>query len=265
MREPSHNIANDAPVKCVWMLAGVVDYKLCDRDYDCDRCPFDQAFRDDAHAARSAQRQPMQNGLPAINDVEGYEVAPMLFYHPAHVWARIEDKGSVRIGLDDFGQKLAGRIYSVDLPEKGSRVESGHSCWRINHHAGETALASPVAGTIQFTNANISQHPSLINSDPYGDGWAVVVEPTRLGDCLKQLYYGRKVELWYQCDIGRLYQAMSDLLLKSIPSVGATMQDGGSRVGDFKSLLTADQMRRLIDSFLSAAVSGVTRETVQGR
>jgi len=263
MRKATNNIDHYAPVKCVWMLDGAVDYKLCDREYDCDRCPFDQAFRDKARAA--AVQQPMTLRLPSTTDVQGYEIAPMLFYHPAHVWARIEDEGRVRVGLDDFGQKLAGRVYSVQLPEEGATLDSGDSCWRINHHAGETTLASPVCGAIQIVNSKLTEHPSLINSDPYGEGWAAVIKPARLEACLRQLYYGRKVELWYQRDIDRLYQAMNDLLLKSITSVGVTMQDGGARVGDFKSLLTADQMRRVIDSFLSAAVTGLTPEAAQGR
>lgn len=257
----------NSSVKCVWMVAGVVDYKLCDRDFDCDRCPFDQAFRDQsrAHAFKSNQRFNTGEGL-GLTDLQGYEVAPMLFYHPAHVWARIEDKGVVRVGLDDFGQKLAGRIYSVQAPRAGTTVRRGEPCWRVSHHAGEAALASPVAGTIQIVNSNLAQHPSLINRDPYGEGWAFTIQPSGLEPCLAELYYGRKVELWYESDIDRLYQAMNGLLLGSATAVGATMQDGGSRVTDFTSLLTADQMRHVIDSFLSAAVGGaVAPATDQGR
>lgn len=273
MREAVNNIDDrdsstmSCAVKCVWMLAGVVDYKLCDREYDCDRCPFDQAFRDNAHAhtTRSDQRLMTSEG-PGLTDLQGYEVAPTLFYHPAHVWARIEEQGIVRVGLDDFGQKLAGRVYSATLPVEGTTVSRGAPCWGVTHHAGETALASPVSGTIQLVNSKLAQHPSLINRDPYGEGWSFVVQPAGLEQCLKQLYYGRKVELWYECDIDRLYQAMNDLLLGSIPAVGATMQDGGSRIKDFTSLLTADQMRHVIDSFLSAAVEGaVAPATDQGR
>jgi glycine cleavage system H lipoate-binding protein len=73
--------------------------------------------------------------------LQGYDVAPMLFYHPAHVWARIEEQGIVRVGLDDFGQKLAGRVYSVQLPPAGTTVGRGAHCWRVTHHAGETVRA----------------------------------------------------------------------------------------------------------------------------
>lgn len=238
--------------ECVWMLAGVVDYKLCDRDYDCESCPLDKAFRDAAHDHRSSHPHLATQSEPG--DVQGYKLAPMLFYHPAHVWARIEDEGTVRVGLDDFGQSLTGRIYAVDLPAEGGPVEGSRPCWRIAHQAGETALASPVTGTIQQVNSKLTGHPSLINRDPYSEGWALVIKPARLEECLKQLYYGRKADLWYQKDIQRLHQAVADALPAS--SIGVTMQDGGSHINDFTSLLTADQMRQVISSFLSVPSAG---------
>ena len=82
-----------------------------------------------------------------------------------------------------------------------------------------------------------------------------MIQPDRLDQCLKRLYYGSKAEQWTQHDIERLNRGMGEMLVTSIPGVGATMQDGGSRIQDFTSLLTADQMRQMIDSFLSVPVS----------
>jgi glycine cleavage system H lipoate-binding protein len=179
---------------------------------------------------------------------------PMLFYHPGHLWARIEDEGSVRIGIDDFGQRLMGRLYAIELPEPGTPVSASAPCWRVAHHAGETSLAAPVSGVVLRVNQRLSRHPSLINRDPYGEGWVLIISGSA-GAVPKQLYYGSKVERWYERDIEKVYRAMSEILVASLPSVGATMQDGGSRIQDFTSLLTADQMRQMINSFLSAPVS----------
>ena len=249
-----------SPMKCLWMLAGVVDYKLCDRRYECDQCPFDGAIRDGAHLHRGLEQTGKGDSLGRII-VQGYELAPMLFYHPYHLWARIEDAGSVRIGVDDFGQRLMGRVYAIELPTPGTTVSRSIACWRIAHHAGETAVATPVSGLVLQVNPKLTQHPSLINRDPYGEGWVLVVQPAHLEQCLKKLYYGSTVQRWYERDIEKLYRAMSDVLVSSLPSVGATMQDGGSRIQDFTSLLTAAQMRQVIDSFLSAPVSDRSADT----
>lgn len=267
------------PMKCVWMLGGVVDYKLCDRRYECEECPFDAAIREGAHLHRGIERVDSSSGR--IN-VQGYELMPMLFYDPNHLWARIEDSGSVRIGLDDFGQRLMGRLYAIELPEPGTRVGRNAACWRVAHHAGETSLAAPVSGHVVEINTVLLHHPSLINRDPYGEGWTLVIRPDHLERCLRRLYYGSRAEHWYERDAERLYRAMGDMLVPSLPGVGPTMRDGGSRHPDFlsssttsgseqalahqsnslatargtaKSVLTAEQMRQMIDSFLSAPVS----------
>jgi glycine cleavage system H lipoate-binding protein len=233
------------------MVGGVVDYKLCDRQYECEQCPFDAAIREGAHLHRGLEQKA---GSPGRINIQGYELMPMLFYHPNHLWARIEDAGSVRIGMDDFGQSLMGRLYAIELPEPGGRVSASAACWRVAHHAGETSLAAPVSGHVLEANPRLVQHPSLINRDPYGEGWVMVIQPDRLEQCLQQLYYGSRVEQWYEVDIQNLYRAMGEMLLTSLPSVGSTMQDGGSRNQDFTSLLTAEQMRQMINSFLSAPV-----------
>ena len=250
----AHDFDGDqSAMKCVWMLAGVVDYKLCDHQYDCDRCPFDTAICDGAHA-RGGLGQTAQGAVSGRINIQGYELMPLLFYHPCHLWARIENEGSVRIGFDDFGQRLVGRIYAIELPEPGTEVRRGDLCWRIAHHAGETAVPAPVSGLVLQVNSKLYQHPSLINRDPYGKGWVFVIQPAHLDQSLKQLYYGFNVEQWYERDIERLHLEMRDLLGSALPGVGVTMQDGGSRILDFTNLLTADEMRQMIDSFMSAPV-----------
>jgi glycine cleavage system H lipoate-binding protein len=239
------------PMKCLWMLAGVVDYKLCDRQYECDQCPFDAAIRSGAQS-RARIEQPAHRRLPGQINVQEYELIPMLFYHPHHLWARIEDAGSVRVGIDDFGQRLTGRVYSVELPTLGAKVGDSVACWRVAHHAGETTIASPVSGVVIEVNTKLSGQPSLINHDPYGEGWVFVVRPVHLERCLRRLYYGEKVSPWYEREIERLNQVMGDRLASYQPTVGPTMQDGGSPIHDFTSLLTAVQMRQMIDSFMSA-------------
>ena len=266
-RNPTHDFdgaQDNGPMECLWMLAGIVDYKLCDRQYDCEQCPFDGAIRDGGHAHKSLAQTTEGDALGRIN-VQGYGLMPMLFYHPNHVWARIEDEGRVRIGLDDFGQRLMGRAYAVELPAAGTTVSRGVACWRVANHAGATAIAAPVSGIVVQVNPKLSQHPSLINRDPYGEGWSIVIQPAHLEQCLKQLYYGGKVQRWYERDIEKLYRAMSNILVSPQPSIGATMQDGGSRIQDFTSLLTADQMRQVIDSFVSAPIrSAATAADVMG-
>lgn len=254
------------PLKCVWMLAGVVAYKLCDRQYECDDCPFDLALRESAplHPVRAVTTVPVSNRPSALNvwdqasegiGVQGYELARGLFYDRGHTWARIEEGGMVRVGLDDFGQKLAGRIYAVTLPEPGAQVKQGWASWAIAHQVGETTLAAPVTGVVQQVNEKLALNPSLLNRSPYGQGWAMLIQPKQLVEDLERLYYGEHAQQWYEQEVWRLSQELKNAMASSRPDVGVTLQDGGSRIEDLTRAISASQVQHIIDLFLAATVN----------
>jgi len=276
-----HNLDNATPaepLKCMWMLAGIVDYKLCHRQYECEDCAFDRALRERAPShlrqASAALKAPVLDWQPRgtvrdqameMREMQGYKLGGALFYDPGHIWARVEDGGRVRIGLDDFGQKLVGRIYSVHLLEPGARVTGGGACWRIAHRVGETTLAAPVTGIVGQLNEKLALHPSLINHDPYGRGWAMLIQPAQLVESLEHLYYGRQVERWYEQEIEKLHGELRNLMKDAHPDVGVTLQDGGLRIEDLSRVISASQLRRIIDTFLSAPTSGEQRAESEER
>jgi glycine cleavage system H lipoate-binding protein len=146
---------------------------------------------------------------------------------------------------------MVGRIYSVALPTPGTQAQAGTTCWRISHQLGDTPLLAPVPGIVQQVNGKLSDRPSLVNRDPYGEGWAFVVEPTQLKESLKPLYYGEHAARWFACEVTRLQNETAALLQRSSPGIGATMTDGGLAVADLHLLLDADQFHQLINSFLA--------------
>lgn len=252
--------ANASPRECWWMQAGVVDYKLCDRDYDCEHCPFDQglqgrvtapvsapAFRTGGSIARDEARS-LRKSRKEANRIPGCEVAGALFFHPAHTWARIEDGGCVRIGLDDFAMRILGRPYLISLPEPGATLRFGEGCWHFTHQAGVTVLVAPVSGRVKEINPALAQRPALLSRDPYGEGWVLLIEPTDLKGCLQRLLYGPKVTEWYEREFEKLSQKVIELSNRS-GLAGPTMNDGGWLNKDFLNELPADQLRQVIDSF----------------
>jgi glycine cleavage system H lipoate-binding protein len=253
--------ANDNLKECCWMQAGVVDYKLCDHDYDCEHCQFDQVLHGrvttpvadspEFLATGSIERnraQHVRRNRTEGTSILGCEVASPLFYHPGHTWARIEDGGCVRTGLDDFARRILGRPYLITLPEPGTTLRFGEGGWNFTHQAGVSTLVAPVSGRVKEINLALAQQPTLISRDPYGEGWALLIEPTDLKGCLKRLLYGPKVTQWYQRDFEKLYEKVNELSNRS-DFAGPTMNDGGSLIEDFRNALTADQLRQVIDYF----------------
>jgi glycine cleavage system H protein len=91
-----------------------------------------------------------------------------------HVWIGIEDQ-HVFFGVTNYGQSELGRVISVDLPELGDKVEKGEAFAEVESNNTVAELISPVSGTVIAVNPELESHPSIINEDPYNDGWLIEV------------------------------------------------------------------------------------------
>jgi glycine cleavage system H protein len=100
-----------------------------------------------------------------------------LRYTKEHEWARREGS-RVRVGITDFAQDALGDVVYIDLPEVGATVEAAQPLGEVESTKSVSDVFSPVSGTIAERNPLIEEHPELVNQQPYGDGWLVVIEPT---------------------------------------------------------------------------------------
>jgi glycine cleavage system H protein len=98
-----------------------------------------------------------------------------LKYTREHEWARVEgDRATV--GITDYAQDALGDIVYVDLPAAGTAVTAGERFGEVESTKSVSDIYSPVSGTIVDRNDDLDKSPEIINSDPYGRGWLVVVE-----------------------------------------------------------------------------------------
>jgi glycine cleavage system H protein len=92
-----------------------------------------------------------------------------------HVWVGIDDQ-HVFFGVTNYGQSELGRIISVELPELGDKVEKGEAFAEVESQNTAAELIAPVSGTVIAVNPELESHPSIINEDPYNDGWIIEVK-----------------------------------------------------------------------------------------
>ena len=78
--------------------------------------------------------------------------------------------------MTNYGQSELGRVISVDLPELGDKVEKGEAFAEVESNNTVAELIAPVSGTVIAVNPELESHPSIINEDPYNDGWLIEVE-----------------------------------------------------------------------------------------
>lgn len=94
-----------------------------------------------------------------------------LKYTKSHEWVRVNDDGSVTIGITDHAQDLMGDMVYVELPEIGDSLETGKECAVVESVKAASDVYAPLAGEILEVNETISESPEVINQDPYVGGW----------------------------------------------------------------------------------------------
>lgn len=135
-------------------------------------------------------------------EIKGYNMPDELYYHEEHSWARV-DGNRVTVGMTDFFQQEAGDIVFVDLPEEEDEVSQGEVCGKIQSRKWIGKLVAPVSGEIAEVNEDLEEDTSLINSDPYGKGWILVIEAEDPDSELKNLMQGDAVAEFLEREIKR--------------------------------------------------------------
>ena len=102
-----------------------------------------------------------------------------LRYTKEHEWARVEGN-VVRVGITDFAQDALGDVVYVDLPDVGTEVHAGQSFAEVESTKSVSDVFSPIEGSIVERNPLIDEHSELVNEQPYGDGWLVLLQPVDL-------------------------------------------------------------------------------------
>ena len=190
------------------------------------------------------------SGAPMAN-VFGFKVPVNFYYlHRGHSWAVLEESGQVRVGLDDFSQKLLGQADELKFPEIGKVYYQDHVCMALFRQGNKASLEAPVDGAIEAVNPKVRQDPGLINRDPYGEGWLFKVRPANLRQNLEKLFFGDSNATWIDQETHRLLYILDT-------TVGATLPSGGEVIDDVYGQFPNMGWRRLVKEFL---LTNLTRD-----
>src|SRR5271166_2578896 len=107
--------------------------------------------------------------------VAGFDLPENRRYHLGHTWALQESPTLVRVGIDDFGARLAGKIDEITLPKRGQWLRQGQKFATLHRDGQSVDMVSPVEGEVTNVNEALIVNTALSNTDPYGEGWFVSV------------------------------------------------------------------------------------------
>jgi glycine cleavage system H protein len=167
-----------------------------------------------------------------------------LHYCVNHTWLRPAD-GRVRIGVDDFAQRLLGVADGPSFPDAGSLVGKGYPITHLCIGDNEVAVPAPLPGRVVAINTDLNQDRSQINGDPYGKGWLVEVEPSSQAMVSPEgvFYRGTDALHWMNREIERLYRLVHS-------EAGDTMADGGDLTDGFGDALTPEPWDKAVRTFV---------------
>ncbi len=103
-------------------------------------------------------------------------------YLATHEWARLEEDGTVTVGITDFAQDALGDVVYVELPEIDQTVSAGDEAGVVESVKAASDIYSPVTGTVCAINDALDDEPEKVNADPFGDGWFFKIEPEDSGE-----------------------------------------------------------------------------------
>ncbi|OPX40318.1 MAG: hypothetical protein DRG82_10670 [Deltaproteobacteria bacterium] len=220
--------------KCRYMITGEIARKICPNSYECGNCAFDQIMQE--------RLQAETNPVHATQEISGFDIAKDIYYHEGHTWARPEYGGRVRIGLDDFAQKLLGKLKRIEIPSVGHEMKQGEVGFKVRRNGDMAEVLCPVDGIVAHINEKLIDNPGLINESPYEEGWLFIVEPSKLRKNLKGLYYGEEAEKFTSEERERLFAlANEDLRMAA---------DGGISVDDLSKELQGENWKKVVKAFL---------------
>ncbi len=225
---------------CVWMTAGQLVYRLCDREFDCDHCPLDAALQGRGMLSRPSAR---------ATGTARWEFPQDRVYHRSHAWVQVMRGRRVRYGLDAFAVRLLDRMTALVPPPVQSRLKvGGPACWALD--AGEfIPLRSPVSGTVSVVNQRISEDPGVLRSWPYQEGWVLEVECDEAPEHRHDLWTAEQHRESVAADLKSVQRRTH--FGNGHTDLGPTLEDGGEPTFTARQRLSSEDYLRLLRDLLS--------------
>ena len=209
--------------RCVWMSAGILTYRLCDRNFDCDTCLLDAAIR-----GRPGQSETSAS-FPETQSATGAETRQLrneYFYTRNHCWIKKIADYRVRVGLEPGLSRVLLGPKAFVFPSEGQRLQRRQICFWIVVEGGTLPFGSPCTGVVRVTNKKLIESPHLLASEPFDEGWIFELDSEESMESLDLLNIDKACSV-YASDQSRFQMLFSSASHTRQLQVGVTMADGG--------------------------------------
>jgi glycine cleavage system H lipoate-binding protein len=240
---------------CVWVSAGVLSYRPCDREYECEGCPLYQALRGgDARAVAASDIGASPTRRDGVEDVAGRYLAELgagctlhldRAYSAEGLWLASERSDELEIGLDDYTLRLLQPVDGVVLPRAGVWLAHMAPCAWVNRGRLAIALRCPVAGEV------VAVHPRPVLTPPRsGDGaeprWWFRLKPHEPVAAAAGLYRSEALLSWFLRRVRAVREELSAVMSPPAGMAGPALADGGIPTRDLEMVLGRERFESLV-------------------
>jgi glycine cleavage system H lipoate-binding protein len=246
---------------CVWVNAGVLNYKLCDRDFNCEHCPLDAALRDRTNGATDDDsmlsittvdfpdwEQVPTEIQPLLEPLHFLELCQSARYSANHVWVRLLPSGMVRMGLDSFAAALLPDDAQLVTVAHNTVLREGEAFGWVYAWNQTLPLPAPISGTVLCRNRERLDSVSQLRSNPYRDGCLLTISPTVGTLASAKVYspatHSGRTQRHCQAVLAKVTRVLSD------SDIGICLNDGGAPVQTLTEMLGPERTWKLVKHFI---------------
>ncbi len=248
--------------QCIWVAAGVLNYKLCDRDFHCEHCPLDAALRDtnaSCHEEELVEMETRDVSFPE-KDVIPEEIAPLLApfysvpvcqnaqYSPHHVWIRPLPSGLIQCGIDAFAANLLPPEAQIVVVANNTELREGENFGWVYGGSHTIPLSAPVSGTVVCRNSKLHTTDDGLRTAPYREGVIVTLSPAAGALAHARLSSPRNHARRIRKRVQQLTEGLTQQLAS--PAIGPCLNDGGVPVTTLAQFLGEEKYWSLLDRFI---------------
>ncbi len=230
---------------CIWMQAGIIDFKLCDRNHTCDDCPFNKIMTSGEHAYHinyfinhevSAIQEPaLDTGPKYANGPEKsfdiferfrhFTFDPDIYYGNYYWFSEITDKMKIRIGLNFNAVKMLPPLKEIIITQPGVTLERGKPlCWFFTN-IGSLSLNAPLNGKVIKINPKLLSQINTFNEKH--KVWILELSIPDFQNQMKMLLKGDKAKQFLLEQQNRIINTFDTCVKRISQEMEPTLQDGG--------------------------------------
>ncbi len=164
----------------------------------------------------------------AVLDEDSIEIPEGVYFDKSHTWTFLEKNGLLRMGIDDFLQKVTGPVTKINLKQEGDKVMKGEAIATLIQNGKRITVKAPVSGTIHSLNTHLAMDAGLVNQSPFDQGWMYMISPENWRQEIPFLKLASEYHEWIKAEFSRLKDFLAYSVNIQEAQNNTVLQDGGA-------------------------------------